>query len=188
MTGDPLADLLQALAAAPTPTAQRDVLRAVADPDAILTDEAAQDQFVPMVCDFFQRPHGCGDRLVAHLLGNSDAIGLHFPVCVVRADADIEPAVMGEDQRLDLTARLFAACLYGSRRGQACSGNPVIGWRHGRPCHAERFQFADMVFHCLLVAAGPAGDDQRARVETESGFGVQRTDGEIKQHQGTFSM
>ena len=37
MTGDPLADLLQALAAAPTPTAQRDVLRAVADPDAILT-------------------------------------------------------------------------------------------------------------------------------------------------------
>src|SRR5262249_36594010 len=71
----------------------------------------AQDHPVPMANHILELPQDRRDRLVAHLLGDRDAVTFDFAVGMVGAAADEDATLPANQHELDLTARLAAADL-----------------------------------------------------------------------------
>jgi len=117
-----------------------------------------QLQPIPVAFDFRQRPPARRDRLVAHLLGDRDAVGLDLAVGVIRSGADPELAVGVEDHELDLARRVAADRFDAARSRDAARADAVVHRRSLRARHADRLEFDDVVLHRSDVAAGPAGD------------------------------
>ena len=57
-----------------------------------------------MADDVLELPQRRRDRLVAHLLGDRDAVGLDLAVGVVGAEADEDAALPADQHELDLAA------------------------------------------------------------------------------------
>src|SRR6266581_6718252 len=71
-----------------------------------------------MPLDLRERPQLPADRLRAHLLGKGHAVGLDFPVGVIRADADVQGSGRRNQHELDLSARILPGDLDFATRGE----------------------------------------------------------------------
>src|SRR5215468_2953713 len=112
-----------------------------------------------MADDVLELPQRGRDRLVAHLLGDGDAVALDLAVGVIRTEADEGAALPSYQDELDLAGGVVAADLDRIFCGQPARRAAVIDWRRRRPCDADRFELGDMLVARDGIAAGPAGDD-----------------------------
>ena len=69
----------------------------------------AQDHLVPVTDDVLELPQHRRDRLVAHLLGDGDAVALDLAVGVIGAEADEDAALPADQHEFDLAAGIAAA-------------------------------------------------------------------------------
>ncbi len=118
----------------------------------------AQDQAVPVRHDLVIGPELRRDRLVAHLLGDADAIGLDLAVGVVGAQADPEPPAVLQQDVFGLAAGGLADRFDLAGAGEARRRDAVKDRRGGRPLHAQFLEFLDVLLDRRGIAAGPAGD------------------------------
>src|SRR3954464_16037434 len=112
-----------------------------------------------MADDVLELPQFGSNRLVAHLLGNRDAVGFDLAVGVVGTAADEDAALPADQHELDLAAGIFAGDLDAILQGDPPRRASIIDRRRRRPRDADRFEFDDMLVARYRVAAGPAGDD-----------------------------
>ena len=117
-----------------------------------------------MVLDLVETPQRRPDRLAAELLRKRDAHRLGLAVGVVRADAEPEPVRRRDDDRLGLARGVGTEHLEPLRLRQVCGRNAVVHRHRRRARHADRGELLDVVAKGGLVAAGPAGDDERVDV------------------------
>ncbi len=116
-----------------------------------------------------EAPQAGGHRLAAELLGERDAVRLHRPVGVVGAEADPEPVGEREQHRLDLARGVLAQHVDlrhrpgEQRRVEAIEGRDPAGARY-----PERGELGDVMIDRGPVAPGPAGHDQRGRLECDA--------------------
>src|SRR5262252_1417377 len=119
----------------------------------------AQLELVPMRRDLIEPPEYRGHRLVAHLLGHRDPIGLDLAVGVIGASADPQSPVVPQEHELDFAAGMRAHRLDLSPGGEPRRRYAVEDRRHGRAFDAERLKLPDVLLHRRGVAPRPAGDD-----------------------------
>src|SRR3984893_13345425 len=81
----------------------------VQHPRAVDPGMRTQDHLIPVTDDLLEFPQHGRDRLVAHLLGDRDAVSLHLAVGVVGGGADKDAALPADQHELDLPARFRAA-------------------------------------------------------------------------------
>src|SRR5712664_1286339 len=113
-----------------------------------------------MLFDLRESPKLPADRLGAHLLRYGDAVGLDFPVGMIRADAHVHRTGFRNKHELHFTARVFADDLHFGRRSEQIRAEPIKARYRARALHADRGKLGDMVFDRGLVAPGPSGNDQ----------------------------
>src|SRR3954464_12114993 len=111
-----------------------------------------------MADDVLELPQFGSNRLVAHLLGNRDAVGLDLAVGMVGATADEDAALPADQHELDLAAGIFAADLDAVSQRQPAGGDAVIDRRRGWTRDADGFEFGDVLVARDRIAPGPAGD------------------------------
>src|SRR6202790_4676158 len=100
-----------------------------------------QDHLIPMAGHVLEFPQHRCDRLVAHLLGDGDAVGFHFPVGVVGASADEDAALPADQDEFDLATGLTAADFDAVLRRQPTRGDPIVDRGGSRPGDTDRFEF-----------------------------------------------
>jgi hypothetical protein len=118
----------------------------------------AQDQFVPMRRDLVIGPEIPGDRFVAHLLGNRDAVFLHLAVGVIGAGADPEATAMLQQYEFRLPARRIAKRFDGIIRCHPHGGGPIKDRCRRRALNTDGFELSDVLLDGRFVASGPAGN------------------------------
>jgi hypothetical protein len=92
---------------------------------------------------------------------------LQVTVCVVGAQADPQCVHVGDEYELDFAGAVAAGDLQAGRASDVAGGDPIEHRYARRPAHADRFQFADVMFHRLRVATRPPGDDHSVNVDTQ---------------------
>src|SRR3954453_9890341 len=112
-----------------------------------------------MADDVLELPQFGSNRLVAHLLGNRDAVGFDLAVGVVGAAADEDAALPADQHELDLAAGIFAADLDAVLQGDPPRRASVVDRRRSWPRDADRFELSDVLVARYRITAGPAGDD-----------------------------
>src|SRR5207247_6097132 len=83
--------------------------------------------------------------LVAHLLGEGDAIGFRLSIGVIGTDTDKDAALPADQDELNLAAGVTAADLDAILRGQPPRGDPVIDRGSSRGRDADRFALGDVL-------------------------------------------
>src|SRR5947209_14714551 len=94
--------------------------------------------------DVLEFPQHRRDRLVAHLLGDGDAIALDLAVGVVGADTDKDAALPADQHELDLAAGIATGDFDAVGQGQSSRSNAVEYRRRRGPRDAERLEFGDV--------------------------------------------
>jgi len=80
---------------------------------------------------------------------------------VVRAEADPHPVIEHDHNRLDFARRIRPEHFEPPGLHHVVDGVAIEHRHRRRPRHADLGQFLDVMAQRRLVAAGPAGDDQR---------------------------
>ena len=117
-----------------------------------------------MAGDVVEPPEIAAERLGAELLRQRDALGLGLAVGMIGADRQAKPVAERDDHRLDLAGSIRSQNLEHRRLRQVEKAVAIEHRNRRRPRHADSGQFLDVMAQRRLVAAGPAGDDQRRRL------------------------
>src|SRR5262245_12340366 len=105
-------------------------------------------------------PRFACDHLCAKLLGEGDTDRFRLAVGVIRANGDPQAVGLGEQDKLDFTACVWAGNLNLRSEGQKIGRDTVEDRRRLRRLDADLFQLADVLLQRGFVASGPAGDDE----------------------------
>ena len=88
---------------------------------------------------------------------------------MIRADADVEGVGRGDQDELDLPARVLAHDFDLDGARQQSRPEPVEGRYEARAFDPDRSQLRDVLLDCGFVAAGPASDDESSDLDAAQG-------------------
>src|ERR1700722_11915186 len=143
--------------------------RAVLIRDAAAVDggERAQLDLVPMADDVVEQPELAAERFAAKLLGQCDPHGFRLAIGVIGPDGQPEAPAMRDHHRLGLARGVRTQHLKVRSLSHIQRRVSVEYRDRRRPRHPDGGKLLDMVAQGRLVAAGPAGDDQRRDLEAD---------------------
>ena len=135
-----------------------------------------------MTRDILQLPQLRGDRLVAHLLGNRDAVAFDLAIGVVGTSAYKDATLPADQYKLNLSAGIGATHFDAVVHRQPPCRDPIIDRRRDRARDPDRLELGDVLVAGDRIAAGPAGDDDLIDRQRQRGrrAGILDSEGKIK--------